>query len=144
MRTNKVTLKAGGEAGTGIATIGAIFAKIMQRSGLYVFTTNDYPSLIRGGHNTITIRASPDPIRSLYGQVDVLIALDKKTIDVHAADLSQNGAVIFDSTTIKEADVKLPRPDIRPFAVPLTKIAKDAGGELYFNNVAVGASLAQF
>ncbi len=142
MRINKVTLKAGGEAGTGIATIGAIFAKIMQRIGLYVFMTNDYPSLIRGGHNTIAIRASSDPIRSLYGPIDVLIALDKATINAHANEMSEGGAIIYDSTTIKEADVKLPRPDIRAFAVPFTKIAKDAGGELFFNNVAVGATLA--
>jgi 2-oxoglutarate/2-oxoacid ferredoxin oxidoreductase subunit alpha len=142
MRTNKVTLKAGGEAGTGIATIGAIFAKIMQRSGLYVFSTNDYPSLIRGGHNTITIRAHSDPIHCLYGPVDVLIALDRKTIEEQAGELAQGGAVIYDSTTVKEADVKLPRGDIMAYGVPLTKIARDAGGEIFFNNAAVGATLA--
>lgn len=142
MRTNNVTLKMGGEAGTGIATIGAMFSKIMQRSGLYVFQTNDYPSLIRGGHNTITVRASRDMVRSLYGPNDILIALDKKTIEAHAAEMSDGGAIIYDSTMIKETDVHLPRSDIRPFPVPLTQIAKNAGGDIFFNNAAVGASLA--
>lgn len=142
MRLNKVTLKAGGEAGTGIATIGAMFSKIMQRSGLYVFSTNDYPSLIRGGHNTITTRVSADQIRSLHGSVDILIALDKKTIDENAHEIGSGGAVIYDSTLIKEADVKPPRPDVLMHPVPLTKIAKDAGGEIFFNNAAVGATLA--
>ncbi len=142
MRINNVTLKAGGEAGTGIATIGAIFAKIMQRSGLYVFATNDYPSLIRGGHNTITIRASKDPISALDGPADILIALDLLTIKEHAAGLAENGAIIFDSSKIKEDSIKTARPDLLLFPVPLSQIAKDAGGELFFNNVAVGATLA--
>lgn len=142
MRTNKVMLKAGGEAGTGIATIGAIFAKIMQRSGLYVFSTNDYPSLIRGGHNTITIRAYPDPVRALHGKIDILIALDKKTIDLHVDELSDGGAIIYDSTLIKPETVSVKKPDVLLLPVPLTQIAKTAGDQIYFNNAAVGASLA--
>ncbi len=142
MRVNNVILKAGGEAGTGISTIGAIFAKLMQRSGLYVFATNDYPSLIRGGHNTVTIRASDEKIHALHGPVDILIGLDKLTIAEHAPELAPGGAVIYDSTRIKEADVKTGRTDLRLFPVPLTQIAVASGGELFFNQVAIGSTLA--
>jgi 2-oxoglutarate ferredoxin oxidoreductase subunit alpha len=142
MRINNVTLKAGGEAGSGIATIGMIFAKLMQRSGLYVFSTNDYPSLIRGGHNTITIRASDQKIHALHGPTDILIGLDKLTIATHAHEMAPGGAIIYDSTRIKETDVKINRTDIRLFPVPLTQIAVACGGELFFNQVAIGSTLA--
>ncbi|MDE1798094.1 MAG: 2-oxoacid:acceptor oxidoreductase family protein, partial [Candidatus Micrarchaeota archaeon] len=142
MRVNNVTFKAGGEAGTGIATIGTLFSKLMQRSGLYVFSTNDYPSLIRGGHNTITVRASDQKVYALHEPADILVALDKLTIAIHAPDLAPGAAIIYDSTRIKEADVRLSgRTDLRLFPVPLSKIAIDAGGELFFNQVAIGATL---
>lgn len=166
MRTNNVTIKLGGEAGSGIATIGTIFSKLMQRAGLHVFSTNDYPSLIRGGHNTITIRASSEPIHALHGPIDVLVALDINTIKLHQDEVAPGGAVLYDSTTIKEAAlaslnpraVKLPhtvptdaaaaaqpapfRDDLLRLPVPLTQYAREAGGDLYFNQVAAGAALA--
>ena len=142
MRLNDVTLKAGGEAGTGVATVGAIFAKLMQRCGLYVFMINDYPSLIKGGHNTISVRVSPERIHSLSEGVDILIALDKKTAALHYQEITHDGAIIFDSTKIKTEDLPTDRADIRRVGVPLSEIATKAGGDIYFNQAAMGATLA--
>ncbi len=142
MRVNELAFKAGGEAGSGIATIGSIFAKVMQRSGLHVFMTNDYPSLIRGGHNTITIRASGEDIYALDGQVDLLVALDLQTIRLHAGEMASGGVVLYDSTRIKEENAKAVKGDARLIGVPMTQIARDCGGEIMFNQVAVGACLA--
>lgn len=142
MRTNNVTLKAGGEAGSGIATIGAVFSRIMKRSGLWAFGTNDYPSLIRGGHNTITIRASDERIFALHGKIDILIALDKKTITEHYTEMEDGGAIIYDSDKIKKEEVNISRQDVELLDIPLTKMANEAGGQIFFNQVAMGATLA--
>ncbi|VVB56638.1 2-oxoglutarate synthase subunit KorA [uncultured archaeon] len=142
MRINDVTLKVGGEAGSGILTVGHMFAKLMQKSGLQVFLTNDYPSLIKGGHNTITVRANPQRIYALTAGIDILIALDKKTVQEHYRELREGGALIYDSGKLKEEDVKLERPDVRKIGVPLSKIATEAGGDIFFNQAAMGAMLA--
>ena len=142
MRVNDVTIKVGGEAGSGVLTVGHMLAKLMQRCGLQVFLTNDYPSLIKGGHNTLTVRASAQRIYALDGAPDILIALDKLTILAHAADMAPNGAIIYDSAKVGGPDAKSLRSDVRLLGVPLSKIAAEAGGELFFNQAAVGATLA--
>ncbi len=142
MRVNNVTIKVGGEAGSGVATVGLIIAKLMQRSGLQVFMTNDYPSIIKGGHNTLTVRVSSERIYSLDPAPDILIALDKLTIAAHAAELAAGGAIIYDSAKVKESDAAIQRTDVRLLGVPLSKIATEAGGEIFFNQAAVGATLA--
>ena len=142
MRVNNVTIKVGGEAGTGVLTVGNLLAKLMQRSGLQVFMTNDYPSLIKGGHNTLTVRVSSERIYALDPAPDILIALDKLTIESDAAGLASGGAIIYDSAKVKEEDVAISRSDVRLLGVPLSKIAAEAGGEIFFNQAAVGATLA--
>ena len=138
---NKVSFKIGGQAGTGVATVGMLFAKCLQRAGLEVFGTNDYPSLIKGGHNTYSVCASSEPVYSLSGQFDIVIALDKKTVEVQSSTLCPGGALIYDSNKVTGAEQVANRSDIIFIGAPLTKMAADAGGEIMFNTVALGASM---
>lgn len=142
MKVNDLVVKAGGEAGTGVFTVGTMLAKLMQRNGLNIFLTNDYPSLIKGGHNTITVRVAQERIWALRAGVDILIALDKRTVQEHHPELSEGGAIIFDSTNLKEDEIKNECKNVRLIGVPLTKIAREIGGEIFFNQAAVGAMLA--
>jgi len=57
MTSDSFSWKIGGEAGFGIVTSGAIFAKACLRAGMSVFDYMEYPSLIRGGHTTYQITA---------------------------------------------------------------------------------------
>jgi 2-oxoglutarate ferredoxin oxidoreductase subunit alpha len=52
MQKNKISIKVGGPAGSGVFTIGLLISKFFQKMGLYTVYTTDYPSLIKGGHNT--------------------------------------------------------------------------------------------
>src|SRR3989338_7513470 len=137
---NRVNFKIGGPAGSGVATVGLLFAKCLQRAGLNVYGTNDYPSLIKGGHNTYMVAASPEPVYSMVDGFDIVIALDKKTADLHANELTQGGALIYDSDRVKD-ECPVGRPDVICIGAPLTKMAGDAGGEIMFNTVALGASM---
>ena len=53
---DNVTWTIGGEAGFGIMSAGNVLAKTFTRSGYHIFAVNDYPSLIRGGLNLVTVR----------------------------------------------------------------------------------------
>jgi len=121
--------------------MGALFAKCLQRAGLEVFATNDYPSLIKGGHNTHKIRAAPEPISCMVGRYDIIIALDKLTVELHASELTGGGAMIYDSDKVKDAASLAKRKDIVLIGAPFTELAVKAGGEIMFNTVALGAAM---
>ncbi|MCX8194833.1 MAG: 2-oxoacid:acceptor oxidoreductase subunit alpha [Candidatus Micrarchaeota archaeon] len=137
---NRVNFKIGGPAGSGVATVGLLFAKCLQRAGLNVFGTNDYPSLIKGGHNTYMVAASPEPVYSIVDGFDILIALDQLTASLHSHELTHKGALIYDSDKVK-GGWPTDRPDIMCIGAPLTQMAAQAGGEIMFNTVALGASM---
>jgi 2-oxoglutarate ferredoxin oxidoreductase subunit alpha len=130
--------KIAGEAGYGIASAGLIFSKTAQRQGYFVFDFNEYPSLIRGGHNVYGARISSQEIYSPLSGIDILVALNQKAIDQHLGELKDNAAVIFDSETTKKPKVS---PKINFFPLPLTRLATESGGqEVMRNNVALGAA----
>lgn len=144
-----LTWLVGGEAGYGISTMGATFARICTRAGLFVQGYGEYPSLIRGGHNTAGVRVSKEPIHSHGDQIDILLALNRQTIDLHLAEMAEGGAVIYDSeslvwdTSALASDPRL--ATLRLVAVPLARITKELGADrIMRNTVALGASLAVF
>ena len=82
-----ITWKIGGEAGFGIITAGTMLARAFARNGYHVFGTNEYPSLIRGGHNLITVRISTEPFDAMNRDVHILVALNKESVDLHKNEL---------------------------------------------------------
>lgn len=133
----------GGEAGFGIMSSGLLFAKVCQRAGYTVFDYAEYPSLIRGGHNSYHVSFSTGPVASYHKQIDVLVALDRETINLHLADVHQNGVVVYDASD-PTFDEFHPAKDERTWlALPLEDLARSVGGQkLLRNTVAVGASVA--
>lgn len=139
---NNFTWKIGGEAGYGIMSSGLIFAKTCLRSGYFVIDTNEYPSLIRGGHNTYIVRASKEEIFSIVKPVDILVALNKNAIDYHKNELSSDSHVLFDTGRVSEDDVKILKKS-KLYPIPLITLAKESGGqEVMANTVALGATIA--
>lgn len=139
MVKNKLTWMIGGKAGYGIMATGLIFAKSCARGGLNVFDSIEYPSLIRGGHNTYHVRVEEDEIHSHIDLIDVLVALNKETVDKHNDKITENGAIIYDSS---ETEISKLRDDIRLYDIPLMKIAKEKGSKIMINSVALGATIA--
>jgi len=138
----KITWKIGGEAGFGIMVAGLTFSKTLSRAGYNTVELNEYPSLIRGGHNTVAITFSDEKIYAATKPVDILVALNKATIDFHANELSDNAAVIYDGEALPLDSSRFSK-GIHLFSVPLLTLAKNAGGDaLMRNTVALGASLA--
>jgi len=136
---NMVALKAGGPAGSGVFTIGAMFARSIQKMGLNVFYTAEYPSLIKGGHNACFVRGESEEVYCQIRKVDILVAIDKLTIEKHYDELTDRGALIYDSEAIEINEVDLSkRRDIIQIPVPFSKLGKELGNKIYGNVVAIG------
>jgi len=141
---NTLNWKVGGPAGEGIMTTGLIFSKALSRSGLKVFDYTEYPSLITGGHNTYQVYASEHFATSQYQELDVLIALDKATLDLHLDEITENTLVIFDKEDDK-INIEEHGLNARTFNLPMVKLAQESGGsKLMANNVALGATMFVF
>src|SRR3972149_2270061 len=97
----EINLMVGGQAGQGVQTIGFILAKTLARAGLYVFADQDYESRIRGGHNFYRVRASDAEVQALAEDLDVLIAMDQNTVELHHGEVKQQGVIIFDQDKLK-------------------------------------------
>ncbi len=143
MENNSLSWKIGGEAGYGIMTTGLIFAKVCSRAGLHVFDHTEYPSLIRGGHNTYQVRAEVEEVFSHVRHVDLLVVLNKETIDQHKEELAPGGGIIYDGDKIPLSKEELGREDVKLYHVPLLRLAEESGGRrIMVNSVALGASVA--
>lgn len=129
-----VTVKIGGEAGQGIQTVGELLAQVCHENGLYLLGVNDFESRIRGGHSFMQLRISDRPLSAPDHRVHLLVALNEKTLETHRSELAEDGLVLWDSESQD--------PDPSVLSVPITKLARDAGGTIMANTVAVGACLA--
>jgi 2-oxoglutarate ferredoxin oxidoreductase subunit alpha len=144
----RLSIMIGGEAGTGIVSAGEILARAFAKCTLHVSAYSEVPSLIRGGHNTFQICVSTHKVHSLWRALDFLIALDRLSIDLNALNVSENGAIVYDSDTV-EVDPKelgrtiLGREDLTMLPVPLKTIAGEHGrADLMRNTVALGVAIA--
>ncbi len=131
------SVKIGGEAGQGLVTVGELLSKVFANAGYHVFSHQDYESRIRGGHNFYQIRVSETPVSSSLETLDIVVALDRASIDLHGPELKEEGYLIYDSETLKE---KIEGD--RHIDVPFKKLAtEDGGSPVMANTVATGAVL---
>jgi len=140
---NSVTWKIGGEAGFGIMASGTMLAKTFSRLGYHILVTNEYPSLIRGGHNVVTIRIATEKFASLDHNLHILVALNQETIDLHKNELSRGSVIIFDPHDGKPQESDFKEKSSKLLSIPLTDlVTKHRGDPVMRNTVALGATLA--
>lgn len=137
---NDMSIRIGGEAGQGMESTAAGFAKAMARSGLHVQVLQDFMSRIRGGHNYSQVRVSTTPIYAHSRQIQLLLAFNEETIELHKHDIVPGGAIIYDTSFEVDA-VVLTAQGIKPIALPLEQMAKEIGGDKVMQNTAaIGAT----
>lgn len=137
-----INIKVGGEAGFGIMASGLLLVRTFSRGGLQGITINDYPSLIRGGHNVILIRVADHEIFATDNHADILLALNRQTIDLHKDEVVEGAAIIYDGESFQVQPTDFPHA-VTLYLIPLMKLAKDQGGDVLMRNtVALGATLA--
>jgi len=90
----KFTILFGGKAGQGPNILSILLGQALIERDYYVFMSRDYQSLIRGGHNFNVLNFSEKPVYSNDSKIDLIIALDENTINLHKKDLKENGHII--------------------------------------------------
>jgi 2-oxoglutarate ferredoxin oxidoreductase subunit alpha len=96
MSDTSVNILIGGEAGQGLVTVGDFLAKALVRAGYEVVVTQDYMSRIRGGHNTYAVRVSPEAVTAPREGVDILVALDAASYQLHREALTERAVALVD------------------------------------------------
>jgi 2-oxoglutarate ferredoxin oxidoreductase subunit alpha len=132
-------LMVGGEAGQGVQSVGFLLAKVFARGGYHIFADQDYESRVRGGHNFFRIRVSDNKVDAIAEDVDILIALNMDSIELHQREMVDQGIIIFDGEKIKGVS-----GDNGSFvSIPLEMLAEEsAGDKLMMNTVALGAAIS--
>ncbi|MBP2133274.1 2-oxoglutarate ferredoxin oxidoreductase subunit alpha [Methanomicrobium sp. W14] len=130
-QNNEIEVLIGGKAGEGINRAGQTIAEILSGLGYYIYMIFDHPSLIKGGHNFSVIRASPENSGGISTKTDIILAMDKNTIESRKDRISGDTVVIFNSDKIKNAE---------GIGVPADTAAKEAGGiPIMANSCIIGA-----
>nr|WP_319492803.1 2-oxoacid:acceptor oxidoreductase subunit alpha [uncultured Desulfobacter sp.] len=127
-----ITILIGGAAGQGIQTIGSLLAAACRKAGYFAMAVNDFESRVRGGHSFFQIRISNTPVYSPREIVDLLIALDENTWQIHRQSLADNSVVLADEDFSTTGQV---------VPVAFEKLAKESGSKLFVNTVAAAAGL---
>lgn len=137
---DEVSVLIGGVAGDGVKRAGINLGKIFIRCGLNVSVTDEYMSLIRGGHNFTIVRASVDQAFSQLSKIDIMIAFNKQTIETHKKKLVKSGVIIYDE---KLSLLQKNYPNVVLCPIPMDKLVKESKlPAITKNSVALGAVLA--
>ena len=141
MTDNRLSFLIGGSAGQGMDTLTEILEKHLQRLGYWTFTTRDYMSRVRGGHNFLQTRFGSTPIHSHSVHSDAVLALNAETVEVHLPTLSPDGVVFVDTAEpLSDASTN----DPRVIRLPFKAAAVRAGSAKASGTVALGALFAFF
>jgi 2-oxoglutarate ferredoxin oxidoreductase subunit alpha len=104
-----------GKAGQGTKKAGIVAANFFTALKRNVFQMNDYPSLIRGGHNFSIVSTATRKIFSHYMKADLAVLLDQRSYTIHQSHLAENGMLIYDSSTGKQS---------QGIGLPISSLAK--------------------
>ena len=122
----------GGKAGYGIDRATLILGHLLNRCGYRIYIYHDYPSLIRGGHTFSIIRAAQTRIAAHRDKIDLLLALNRETIDLHQTRLNDGALVIYDSDAVKAPVFS---GQIRTLGLPIGKIVKEENAHEVMRNI---------
>ncbi len=90
----ELNILIGGEAGQGLDTMDRLLARTFFRMGYSLFSTKDYMSRIRGGHNFMQLRISTEELYGPAEGIDILLALNPETERIHRSRLTEGGLMI--------------------------------------------------
>lgn len=90
----RINIVFGGAAGQGPNILTHILGSALVKQGYYVFYSRDYQSLVRGGHNFNALTFSEEPINSNDNSIDILVALDENTENIHKEYLKKGGVIL--------------------------------------------------
>lgn len=132
-----INILIGGAAGQGVHAITAPLAKTLVRQGCRVLYVQSFESRIRGGHLFNLIRVSDRPLISSREGVDLLVALNQETVQLHQDELAPDGVLIYDTSKVTD----LPGQGLKLALDPEVLLPGQKAAEIAINAGAGGALL---
>ncbi len=133
--------KIAGEAGHGVMLAAKTMAKIAKRHGMQSFNYLEYPSLIRGGHQTGQVYADFENASCQKRELDLIIIYTQDSFEIHQDEMIAKTVIIFNSDfgeIPEEAEKKWGKQITR---MPLSSWAKETTGTtLAGNTVSIAVS----
>ncbi len=130
-------IKIAGPAGSGILSAGEALFRAFVKAGYYAQGYPEYPSLIKGGHNTYLITVSETPFPNNSPKIDLLLALTQNALDNEHGNLSEDTRIVADLSLKSDHEHK------KLYQPVLLDVSKTAGNPLTLNTVMIGFATHQ-
>ena len=127
-----------GTAGEGLEAGGETFARALAALGYRPTTQRDFPSRIRGGDTTFTVRLTQEGHLCPPESIDLALAFNETVLERVDRRMGKGKLLLLDDTV--GAFVATSGAEVQPF--PFTALATAAGLAKAKNMVALGASAA--
>lgn len=129
-------IKITGFGGQGVLSAGLTIAQAACSEGKHVSWYPSYGPEQRGGSSNCSIVISGSTIGTpVIDDIDILIALNKPSLEKFACDVKKGGTIIYDSRIEGFA----PAEGVNLIPVPSIKIAEEAGNTKTANTALIGA-----
>lgn len=135
---NRFRIKIVGESGTGLLSTGEIITKSIEAMGFNIVTDREYQSLIKGGYSAYTLNVSTDEIHGVSQYGDVMIAIDRASLEAYHSHLKDGGLLIHAYDRVKGIQSILDQLTERGCEVVACKgreLAESLGGSVLMVNV---------
>jgi 2-oxoglutarate ferredoxin oxidoreductase subunit alpha len=127
--------KITGKAGEGVMLAAKLFAQVVKRHGLADFTYLEYPSLIKGGHQTGQVYAHAESATCQKRKIEALIAINQDGMRQHTAELTAETIVIYNSDAGPVDQTAYRQITQHIFELPLFSLSKENTGDLIATNI---------
>ena len=128
-----------GFGGQGVLLLGEALAETAMHQGCDVSWIPSYGPEMRGGTANCQVTISDSRIGSpLTSTPDVLIALNRPSLDKFASSVRAGGIILYNTSLI---DIDYKRDDCEVIPLPISGLADEAGNLRTLNMVALGAYL---
>ncbi len=131
----QVSLKIAGFGGQGVLSLGLIAARAACSQGRFVSWYPSYGPEQRGGTANCSVVISGSPIGSpVVYEADLLVAMNKPSLDKFANDVKNGGIVIYDKLI---GDFEF-APSVEAICVPAIEMAEKCGSAKAANTFILG------
>ncbi|MBU0578887.1 2-oxoacid:acceptor oxidoreductase subunit alpha [Patescibacteria group bacterium] len=136
--------KIAGKAGEGVMVISKMVAKICKRHGLQAFNYLEYPSLIKGGHQTGQVFANNYQASCQQKSLDILVTLNKNGFKEHQDEITPETLVIYNSDAGPLDKKKYAHLTKKIIEIPFLSLTKEKTGSVNAANIAILGASAYF
>ena len=136
--------KIAGQAGEGVMVISKMMAKICKRHGLQAFNYLEYPSLIKGGHQTGQVFASSKQASCQKKDLDILVTFNKNGFKEHQDEITSKTLIIYNSDAGPLDKKEYSHLTKNIVEIPFRSLTKEKTGSFNAANIAVLGASAYF